>query len=171
MESYGNTYNTDRTPGEESSESRDSQEPVKDNTTRRGEDDVGESTPDKDEEDGYERTARLVDVGEALGSVALVREGGKGSRTTVDTRDTDGDDRDADDSVHEVVETLETGIKTSQDERRDTISVGVGRVEEALIGGADKQADEGKTKNVEAIRVISKRFCHDYREGQRVLTE
>jgi hypothetical protein len=100
-------------------------------------------------QDGRERTAGLVNVGEDLGGVALLSKGSQGAGSTVDAGDTNGDNRNADDEVHEVVESDETSIFTSQDEGRDTISVRVGGVEQAGVLGADEHADERETKDVE----------------------
>jgi hypothetical protein len=111
-----NVGQADGAPGEESSKTRQSDEPVEDGLTGRGQVHVGKRTPHKNESNGVQRASSTVDVGEALGSVTLVCEGSKGTGTTVYTRDTDGDDGDENYNVHETVESNQSSVPASNDE-------------------------------------------------------
>jgi len=79
----------------------------------------------------------------------LLGKSSQGTGTTVDARDTDGHDRDENDDVHEVIETLETGILSGKHEWRGTISVWVLSVEQTLVLGADQETDESETEDIE----------------------
>ena len=79
----------------------------------------------------------------------MLGKSSQGTGTTVDARDTDGHDGDENDNVHEVIETLKTGILSSKHEWRGTISVWVLSVEQTLVLGADQETDEGKTEDIE----------------------
>jgi len=136
----------DGAPGEEGSKTRQVEQPGEDDLTGGDKVHVGESTPNEDEDDGPERTARLVDVGEDLGSVTLISKRSQGTRATVDTRHTNGDDGDENDNVHEAVETDQTSILGSNDERR---GVGAAATEQTLVVRANEKTNEGKTKDVE----------------------
>lgn len=144
------TYQADRTPGEEGSQTGQGQKPVEDNHAGGGKGNVGETTPGEEEDDGPERAARLVNVGEDLGSVTLLGERRQGTGSAVDARDTDGDDRDADDDVHERVVAREASVPDGNDERRGALGVGVGgNVEEIGVVGRDEQTDKRETQEVE----------------------
>lgn len=95
------TYQADGAPGKESRKARQSQEPIKDDAAMGGQHNVGESTPEEEEDNRGKRATRFVDIGEDSGGVTLVGEGREGTRTAVDARDANGDDRDANDDVHE----------------------------------------------------------------------
>jgi hypothetical protein len=139
----------DRSPGNQAGQSREGKKPVKDGHTTSSERDVGEGTKEEVDENGGQRATGLVNVGEELGGVALLGKSSQGARSTVDTRNTDRDNGDADDQVHEVIKSDEATIDTSQNEGGYTIGVGVIGVKQAVIGGADEQADKSKTKDIE----------------------
>jgi len=142
-----NVGQADGAPGEEGSETGKGNEPVKDGRTSGSQVHVGKRTPHEDEENGPERTTGTVDVGEHLGGITLLRQGGKGTRSTVHTRDTNGNDGDENDNVHEVVESLETSVLASNDKGR---GVGIaGRAEQTRVGVLDKKANEEETEDVE----------------------
>lgn len=149
------TYETDGAPSEESSETRQSKKPVKDNTTGRCQHDIGKTTPDEEEKNGHQGTTRPIDVGEDVGSVALVGEGREGTGTTVNARNAKGHDGDTNDEVHEVVVSDETSVDGSQDKGRCALGVRVVSVEQTLVARADQETDETETNNVEANALVS----------------
>jgi hypothetical protein len=136
----------DGAPSEEGSKTGQSDEPVKDRLTSRSKVHVAKHTPAKNKEDREKRATRAIDVGEHLGSVALVGKSRQSTGTSVDTRHTDRDNGDENDNVHEAVKSLETTITRGNDEWRSISTFGT---EKILVVGADKKTDEGKTKNVE----------------------
>ncbi len=140
----------DGSPSKECSETRKSEEPVKDNGTLGIQVDVGEETEGDDGNGRKERTSGLVDVFEELGGVTLLCEGGQSSGSTVHAGKTDGDDRNENDNVQEAVESVETGILGSNDERAGSdINEGVG-AQQPLVIRADHEADEEQAENVKA---------------------
>jgi hypothetical protein len=138
----------DGSPGEEGGKTGQRNEPVEDDDTGSSQVHVGQTSPGKDEDDRPERATGAVNVGEALGSIALLTERGQSSRSTVNTRHTNGHDGNENDDVHEAVETNETGILGGDDKGRGIRTTAVG-TEETLIVGTDKQTDKGETENVE----------------------
>lgn len=82
----------------------------------------------------------------------MVGERSQSTRTTVDTRDTDGDNRDENDDIHETVETDQATILRCNDEGR---GVGATAAKKSLIVGADEQTNKSETKNVEAVNGVS----------------
>lgn len=86
-------------------------------------------------------------VGEDLGGVLSLGEGGEGSRTGVDARQSNREDREADGDVNEVLKSLDTREGSDKDERRNitarftTLKIGV--------GVRDCEADHGKGGDVD----------------------
>jgi hypothetical protein len=137
----------DGAPGEESSKTGQSNEPVEDSLTSRRQVHVGKRTPHENEGNRVQRASGTVDVGEALGSVTLVGKSSEGSRTTVYTRDTDGDDGDENDNVHETVKSNQSSVLASNDEGG---GVGIGRgAHQTIVVGGNKKSDKGETEDVE----------------------
>ena len=140
---------TDGAPGEECGKAGQGEEPVEDGRAVSGQANVGEGGEGEDEKDGVEGAAGAVDVGENLGSIALLGESGEGAGTAVDTRNTNGQDRNQDDDVHERVEAVEVGILADKHEGRGLdVDVGVGAEKVVAVVG-DQEANKGKTQNVE----------------------
>ena len=77
--SESDVAHANRHPGEDGRETREGQEPVKDRATGARDVDVGDGSEDQDGNDRGEGTTRLVDVGEDLGSVSSLGQGGQGS--------------------------------------------------------------------------------------------
>lgn len=143
-----NVGKADRAPGEESGQAGNGKKPVKDNGTGGIQADIGDEAEQDEEDDGGQGTARLVDVGEELGSIALLSQSGQGSGSTIHTRDTDGQDGGENDEVHEVVETLQASVLADKHKGRSLgVRVG-GRREQSGIITVDQQADEEETKDV-----------------------
>lgn len=141
--------NADGAPSEESGQTGDGKEPVKDNGTGSVQADVGDEAEQDEGNDGRQGTARLVNVGEELGSIALLSESSQGSGSTVNTRHTDGQDGHENDEVHEVVEALEASILADKHKGRG-LGVGVGgRREQSGIIAIDQDSDEEETEDVE----------------------
>jgi hypothetical protein len=146
-----NVAGADRSPGEESSKTRDTKKPVKELRST-----DGVSTSKGNEADGQDEKSRVegatgtVNVGEDLGGVTLLSHCGKGTATTIDTRDTDGDDRDHDDKVHEVVESVEVSLLANNDKGRG-LRVGERLVplHKALVSGRHEKTDEEDGQNEE----------------------
>jgi len=82
----------DGAPCEQSGKTGQGDEPVKDSHTGSDQVQVRETTPQKNEENRPQRTARAVNVGEHPGGVALLGQRSQGTGATVNTRHTDGDD-------------------------------------------------------------------------------
>lgn len=143
-----NVGQADGSPGEESGKTRERDEPSEDDFTTGSQVHVGKSAHEQDGANRHQGTARAVNVGEDLGSVALLGKGGEGTGATVDTGHTDGNDGYQDDDVHEGVETDETGVLADNDERRG-LDIDVTGTEQTLIVVADEETDESKTENVE----------------------
>ncbi|KAI6774588.1 hypothetical protein HG531_001437 [Fusarium graminearum] len=95
--------------------------------------DVTESSNGDDGDNSGKRSSRLINKGEELRSVALLRQSHQGSATTVNTRNTDGQDGNKDDDVHEGVVSLQSSVRRGDNERRGARVV-VSGVEESLIG-------------------------------------
>lgn len=134
------------TPSEQGSKTGQRDKPVEDDLTGRGNVHVCKGTPQKNEKDGEQRATGTIHVGESLGSIALLREGGEGTGATVDTGDTDRNDRDENDDVHEAVETGETTITTDDDEGR---GIGATLTEKIRVVRANQKTDKGETEDVE----------------------
>lgn len=135
-------------PSEERSKTRQSDEPVEDDFTSSSQVHVTETAPCKNEDDRPERTSGAINVGEELGRITLVGKSSEGTRSTVNTRYTDGNDGDENDNVHERIITLQTGILASNDERRGVGTTSLSS-EKALVIRADEQTDEEETEDVE----------------------
>ena len=88
-------------PGEESSKTGKSQKPGEDLSTAGGKRDEGDETEQDANNDGGERTAGTINVGEDHGSITLLGQGNQGTGTTVNTGDTNGQNGDENDNVHE----------------------------------------------------------------------
>jgi hypothetical protein len=136
----------DGAPREEGSKTGQRNEPVKDGLSGRSHVHITEDTPQKNEDDGEQWATGAIHVCENLGSIALISKSRQGTRTSVDTGDTDGNDRDENDDVHKVVETMETSIARSNDEGG---SIGTRGTKKILVVGANKETDKGKADNVE----------------------
>lgn len=140
----------DGAPGEESGQTGQSLEPVEHLRTVVVDVDIAEASKQQQDDHGEQRATRAIDIGEDLGSVALLGQGSEGTGTTIHGGHTDRQDRDENDDVHERVETLQAGVFTNQDEGRGVdIGIRVG-TEESIIVGVDKQTDEEETQDVEA---------------------
>lgn len=108
--------------------------------------DVGQGSPNQDGADGPERSRRLVNVGEDLGSVAGLSEGGKCSGTGVDAAQSDGEDGDANGSVDEVVQSLDAGILEDNDEGRSSSSC---TTQETRLVVTDEQTNDSQRGDVD----------------------
>jgi hypothetical protein len=75
------TYEADRAPSEKSGKGRHSKQPAEDIRSVRCHLDIGDTTESEGEDDGDEGTTRAVNVGEDLGSVALLGKSGDCART------------------------------------------------------------------------------------------
>lgn len=137
---------TDGSPSKEGCETGQSRQPAEDNITSAYKVDVGKGTPGENEKDRWERATGLVDHGEDLGSVALLSKGSESSGTSINARDTDGQDRHQNNQVHEMVETLETSVFTSQDERGGVSTLARQQV---IVVGVNQKTNKEETENVE----------------------
>lgn len=139
---------TDTPPGKEGGQAGEGEQPAEDGRPLVVEVNKGEQAKDEDGDDAKERTAGPVDIGEDLGGVPLLGEGGQGAGAAVDARDADGDDRDEDDDVHEGVEPPQAGVFADEDKGGGVdVGVGVG-AEEVRVVGIDEEADEEETEDV-----------------------
>lgn len=144
-----NVGKADGAPGEEGSQGGKVEEPVEDDNTLGINVDVGEATANADDQGGPERTSRAVNVGEDDGGVSLLGHGSQSTGSTVHTGDTDGDNGNENDDVHEVIETVETGVATDEHERRG-LGVGVGSLgQKSWVVGVDEKTNEEETQDVE----------------------
>lgn len=140
---------TDGAPGEESGKTRKGEQPVEDGDTRSVEIDEGEEAANENGNSRCKRSSRLVDVGEDLGGISLLRKSSEGTRTTIDTGGTDGKDRHQNDDVHEVIEAVEASIATNKHEG-GSLSIGVSSLgEQSRVVGVDEDTNEEETENVE----------------------
>lgn len=143
-----NVGKADGAPSEESGQAGNGKKPVEDNGTGGIQADIGDEAEQDEEDDGGQGAARLVDVGEELGSIALLSQSGQGSGSTIHTRDTDGQDGGENDEVHEGVKTLQASVLADKHKgRRLGVRVG-GRREQSGIIAADQKADEEETKDI-----------------------
>lgn len=147
--SESNVTHADGHPGENGGQTRKSQEPIKDLTTVSGDVHVGNGSEDQDGDDRGQRSTGLVNVGEDSGSETGLGESGQGSRSGVDTRETDREDGDTDGGVDQVVETLDVGVGKDQNERRSLGVVTRGPGEKSLVIVGDQQSDQGQGRNVD----------------------
>lgn len=102
---------------------------------------------EKDNEDQRPQgAARLVNIGEDLGGVSSFGESSEGSRTGIDTGETDGQDRDTDGDVDQMVQTLDLGHIERDDEGRlgSTASAG----ETGLVVW-DEETDDGQRGDID----------------------
>lgn len=143
-----NVGKADGAPSEESSQTGDGKKPVEDNGAGSVQADVGDEAEQDEDNDGGQGAARLVDVGEELGSIALLSQSGQGSGSTIHTRDTDGQDGGENDEVHEVVETLQASVLADKHKGRGLgVRVSGGREQSGIIA-VNQQSDEEETKDV-----------------------
>ena len=140
---------TDAAPGEEVHDARESEQPVEHlRADIGGLVDEGEQREAELQDDGRDRTAVLVDVGEysrshALGGECLERAGGAEGARVGDRQDGYGDD-----GVEDRREALDAGHLDGDDERR-RLGVAAGRAEEEVGVGGDDQADDEGVDDVE----------------------
>lgn len=139
---------TDRSPGEQRSQTRKSLQPGEDGASVSVHTEITQEADQDDGGDGRKGTARLVNVCKELGSETLLGESNKSSATTVHTRHTDRQDGNQDDDVHERIVTLETGVGDGDDKGRGARVIAAS-VQQSLVGGVDKKTNEEKTNNVE----------------------
>lgn len=144
-----NVSKADGAPGEDRGETRQCQHPVEGLVLLAGGGEEGEETEDRSEGNTGHGTAAAVNVGEDVGSLALLGERGEGTRGTVDGRVADGQDSNHNDHVEDVGEDLDAGILNGDDEGRGgDIDHGGGRGE-AGLGVGDQETDDGERDNVE----------------------
>jgi hypothetical protein len=139
----------DGSPGEEGSKTRQRDEPVEDDNTGGSQVHVGKTAPREDEDDRPERTTGAVNVGEELGSIALLTERGESTRSTVDTGHTNGHDGNENDDVHEAVKSNKTSVLGGNDEGRGVGSI-TGGAKKTRVIGSYEQTDKSETENIEA---------------------
>lgn len=120
--SKSNVAHADRGPSEECRETGESEKPVENSVPGTHYVDVRDGAKGEHRDDGPERPSTLVNVGEDLGCVTSLGEGGKYTRSGVDAGETDRKNGNADDDVEETVESLKTGERGHDDERRGTSS-------------------------------------------------
>ena len=114
--------NADAHPGDDGRETRNGEQPVEDLATRivAGVDEEAEGTENEREDDGGQRSALSVNVGEDRGSLANLGHGAKGTASSVDSRVTDRENRDEDDGVHDARQNVNTCVGDGNDEGRGT---------------------------------------------------
>lgn len=78
----------DRTPGEESSKTRKGKQPIEDDWATGSETDECDKAAEDNNDNRRQRTTGFVDIREQFRSITLLSKGSQGTRTTVDTRDT-----------------------------------------------------------------------------------
>lgn len=140
---------TDRAPGKDGRQPGDGQHPVESFALFRGGREVAEKTDECGEGDTDHGTTATIDVGEDAGSLALLGEGGEGTRGAVDGRVTDGEDGDHDNDVHDGWEDGNAGIVNGDDEGRGgSISAGGATKKTGLVVW-DEETDEGERDDVE----------------------
>lgn len=139
----------DAAPGEEAGEAADGDEPVKDFALLLEVDEVREQAHGEGEEHGDERAALAVDVGEQLGGVGLLGEGGERARGAEDGGVADGDDGEEDDGVHDAGEDgVAHGLDGDDKRARGGVDGGLG-AEEARVVVRDEERDEQQRDDVE----------------------
>ena len=140
----------DGTPGEEGSETRQGEQPVKDSRPLSIKVNIRQRGEGTDGEDRDERAARAVNVGEDPGGVALLGERGERAGATVHGGHADGQDRNEDDDVHERVIAVEVGVLAHEHEGRGgDVGVRVSGAQKARVVVRDQEADEEQTQDVE----------------------
>lgn len=83
-------------------QTRQTKEPVEDVRAGGDDIDVGNRAEEEDGDDGPQRSPAFVDIGEKAGRVAAFGKGSEGSRTGVNTGETDREDGYADGDVDEI---------------------------------------------------------------------
>lgn len=138
----------DRSPGEQSSETRERKQPVEHRRAGSSQVDIGKGTESDDRKDGEQRAVGTINVGENLGSISLLSKSSEGTRTAVDAGHTEGKDGDENDDVHERVETLQVGVLADQHEGRSVdVNEGVG-AQKVVVVVRDQETDEEETEDV-----------------------
>jgi hypothetical protein len=140
-----------RTPRKESGETGESLQPSEDRRAGGSQVDVGESTEEQNGNDGEQRSATPVHVGEDLRGIALLSQSRQSAATTIDTRHANRDDGYQDDDVHEMIKAVETGILADEHEGGRSRVIGA-RVEQFVIVVGDEQANKEKTEDIESLR-------------------
>lgn len=138
----------DGTPGEDGAEAAEGLQPDEDVgfPLRRREE--GEQPNDRGDADGFQRPAAAVNVGEELGSLALLRQSAESARGAVDARIADGEDGDHDDDVHDRVEAVDACVFDGDDERRG-FGVYARLTDQSWVGVWDQEPHEEKRDDVE----------------------
>ena len=140
---------TDGSPSEECSETRQCEEPVEDCGRVCAKSDVGNETAEENRDSREQRTTCTIDVVEDAWGIALLSEGSESTRSSIDTTVSDRDDRDENNEVQEGIESNKTSILGGNDEGGGSgVDKGLG-AEEAGVGGGDEETHEEKTDNVE----------------------
>lgn len=138
----------DGTPGEDGAEATEGLQPDEDVGFPLGRREEGEKSDDRGDPDGFQRPAAAVDVGEELGSLALLRQSAEGTGGSVDGGVADGEDGDHDDDVHDGIQALDPGVSDGDDEGGG-FGVHARLADQPRVGVWDQQPDEEERDDVE----------------------
>lgn len=139
----------DAAPGEERGEPANGDEPVKDFALLLEVDEVGEEADGEGDEHGDEGPPLAVNVGENLGGVGLLCEGGEGTRRAEHGRVADGDDGEENDGVHDTGEDCGAHALNGNDKRTGRGVNGALGAEQAWVVVGNEERDKEQRDNVE----------------------
>lgn len=103
-------------PGEQRREGGDGEQPVEDRFFLLDVGEIGEEAEHAGANDGHERAASAVDVGEPTRGLALVGKSGDGAAGAEDGRVAHGHDGNEDDAVHDAGKDLDARVLDGDDE-------------------------------------------------------
>ncbi len=144
-----NVGKTDGTPSEESRQAGEGLKPSEDFRPTRAQADKGHKAEKNDDDDGKERSAGLVNVGEDFGGISLLSQSRQGARSAIDGRDTDGQDRNKNDKVHKGIEPFQAGVLANKHKWRCLGIIVCSSSQQGLVAIVNEQADKEQTQNIE----------------------
>lgn len=139
---------TDAAPRKQCSETRQSEKPVKDNSTSSSFAHVGNGAKHDNGNGGDERTARTINVCETFGCVALFGESGQSTRASINSRETDGDDGEENDDVDESAKGGDSCVFGDDYEGRGG-NINQTGAEKSVVVVFHEKTDEEETEDVE----------------------
>ncbi|KAH8715935.1 hypothetical protein HC256_004727 [Beauveria bassiana] len=139
-----NMSKADRSPGEQSCETRESEQPIKNDGTRRSQANESKETESNEDQNREQRTTGSVDIAKDLRRVSLLRKGSKRAGASINARNTNRKDGDKNDNVHKMIESFQERrvFRVNQEaDKEETKDIEEGNSPKDLLDGAGKSAN------------------------------